>query len=68
MTEKQIREILSGTRVAKDSDSTGIGLGNVISRLRLYYGTEQVLQIASEGEDRGTAVILTIPNTHAGPT
>ena len=68
MTEKQIREILSGTRVAKDSDSTGIGLGNVISRLRLYYGTEQVLQIASEGEDCGTAVILTIPNTHAGPT
>lgn len=61
MTGAQIQEIVAGNHIDSDSGSTGIGLGNVISRLRLYYGTDQVFRIASDGENYGTSVILTIP-------
>ena len=47
-------------------NSTGIGLGNVISRLRLYSNTEHVLEIRSEGENRGTEVILYLPDPDTG--
>ena len=39
---------------------------NVISRLRLYYNTEHVLEIRSEGENRGTEVILYLPDPDTG--
>ncbi len=42
-------------------DSNGIGLGNVINRLRLYYNLEDVFWIESEGENKGTRVIIRIP-------
>lgn len=61
MTKAQTYGIVMGTHAPMESDSTGIGLGNVISRLRLYYGTDNVFRIESPGEDEGTAVILTIP-------
>ncbi|EEQ59286.1 ATPase/histidine kinase/DNA gyrase B/HSP90 domain protein [Clostridiales bacterium 1_7_47FAA] len=61
MTREQVGTILSGSHITVDSDSTGIGLGNVIARLRLYYGTDQVFCIDSKGENQGTSVILTIP-------
>ncbi|MBB2182619.1 histidine kinase [Lachnospiraceae bacterium MD1] len=51
---------ISESAVAKDSN--GIGLGNVINRLRLYYNREDVFEIASEGRNRGTTVTLHIPN------
>ena len=43
------------------SDSTGIGLNNVRSRMELYYNRTGLLQISSGGLDQGTAVTLTIP-------
>lgn len=43
------------------SDSTGIGLNNVRSRMELYYNRTGLLQISSGGLNRGTAVTLTIP-------
>ncbi|MBH1942243.1 histidine kinase [Mobilitalea sibirica] len=42
-------------------DSNGIGLGNVINRLRLYYDREDVFEIKSEGQNMGTQVIIHIP-------
>jgi two-component system sensor histidine kinase YesM len=39
---------------------TGIGIDNVVNRLRMLYGVEDILDIRSE-PGRGTAVILTIP-------
>lgn len=42
-------------------DSNGIGLNNVINRLRLYYDREEVFQIASAGQNKGTQVTISIP-------
>mgnify|MGYP001079773206 FL=1 len=42
-------------------DSNGIGLGNVINRLKLYYDMENVLNIESEGKYMGTTVTILIP-------
>jgi len=63
MSREKIQEILKGKIQETDlsRNSTGIGLGNVISRLRLYYGCEDVLEIRSAGENKGTEVSLYIP-------
>lgn len=42
-------------------DSNGIGLGNVINRLRLYYDREDIFKIESEGHNKGTKVTIYIP-------
>lgn len=42
-------------------DSNGIGLGNVINRLRLYFSQEEVFFIESEGYQKGTKVTIRIP-------
>jgi len=53
--------------VHNSRDSNGIGLGNVISRLRLYYDKEDVIEIKSPGPFMGTSVTLRIPKTALGP-
>jgi two-component system sensor histidine kinase YesM len=40
--------------------STGIGMGNVIHRLQLYYGIRDVVRITS-APGRGTAILLRLP-------
>jgi sensor histidine kinase YesM len=42
-------------------DSNGIGLGNVINRLKLYFDREDVFEIESEGLNKGTRVTIHIP-------
>lgn len=63
MTKERIQEVLQGTVKRDESrkDSNGIGLENVMSRLRLFYGTDEVMTIESEGINKGTKVILIIP-------
>lgn len=71
MTEETINKILNekageekkkeDTNVTVSQDSNGIGLRNVIARLRLYYGVEDVIEIYSEGINNGTQVTLLIP-------
>lgn len=63
MTHEQIDEVLQGKVKVEETNriSNGIGLGNVMGRLRLYYGMEQVMDIQSEGMNKGTKVILKIP-------
>lgn len=63
ITKEKIEEILRGEVRETDlaNNSTGIGLGNVIGRLQVYYSQEKVMEIRSEGINKGTEFILFIP-------
>ncbi|HOO27329.1 MAG TPA: histidine kinase [Lachnospiraceae bacterium] len=43
------------------NDSNGIGLANVIARLKLFFGREDIFSIKSDGENKGTETIVCIP-------
>lgn len=43
------------------SDSNGVGLNNVITRLNLYYGRNDIFEMTSEGENKGTRAYIRIP-------
>jgi sensor histidine kinase YesM len=60
MTELKIKQILEEHVVENEGHSTGIGFNNVVRRLRLFYGYEDVIEIES-GQGRGTKVIMKIP-------
>ncbi len=65
MDPDQIKKILNGTyENHRNSKSTGIGLINVISRLSLFYGEENILSIESKGKNQGTCVCIKIPKNH----
>ena len=64
MTQDQINDILRRKITDPDPEgkgSGGIGLHNVIGRLKLLYDTEDVCRIESEGIGKGTTVILRLP-------
>ena len=63
MSRERIDQILNGNieEDTNDKNSNGIGLGNVISRLKLYFNEEDLITINSEGENKGTEVIIYIP-------
>lgn len=65
MSQERIQEVLGGNAGAgeEQSDSTGVGMNNVISRLELYYDRKNLVEINSQGTDRGTEIILTLPRT-----
>lgn len=42
-------------------ESNGIGLGNVINRLKLYYDKDDIFNIHSDGRYKGTTVTILIP-------
>ncbi|MDO4620415.1 MAG: histidine kinase [Lachnospiraceae bacterium] len=63
MSSEQIDAVLKGEgqQSAEQRDSTGVGMNNVIKRMELYYQQENPVRIISEGENKGTSVILSIP-------
>ncbi len=63
MTRPQIEKVLAGQAGTdtEQSDSTGIGMNNVISRLELYYDRKGLMNIYSEGEGKGTEVVIRVP-------
>ena len=63
MEPERIREVMEqkAAETSMETDSTGIGLDNVINRLELYYNTKGILSIHSEGINRGTEVTMKIP-------
>lgn len=73
MSQELIQKILSGQYSESDSvvtsDATdieekkgnGVGLNNVIERLRLYFDGANSFEIISGGRDQGTEVVITIP-------
>ena len=62
MSEETRRRILSFEpfESEKSGHTTGIGIGNVVQRLRLFYSVEDVISIRSE-VGKGTRVELKIP-------
>ena len=63
MSEEKIAKIMSSQLKSTDlsADSNGIGLDNVIGRLKLFYETDDIISIISDGEDKGTETIIYIP-------
>ena len=65
MSREQIDRILSGEAVgevsADHAASNGIGLGNVIERLQIFTGQRDVMEIHSEGKNRGTEFVIKVP-------
>ncbi len=63
MSQEMIQAVMEGKVGGGEENprSTGIAVGNVLSRLRLYYNRENLLQIESEGEGKGTQVHITLP-------
>lgn len=60
MSQKTIRKLLDGTE-QMHSSSGGIGFRNVLTRLRLFYGRDDVVDIYSEGEGQGTEIRVYLP-------
>lgn len=68
MSEELIEKVMNSKLKEKDisKDSNGVGLDNVINRLRLFYSYQDVLEITSVGKDMGTEVAIYIPITEGG--
>lgn len=58
MLREKIRQIVE-EEALPEGHSTGIGFSNVVKRLRLFYGVEDVIEIESE-EGKGTTITLRI--------
>jgi sensor histidine kinase YesM len=56
----KIAQILKGSAQETEGHTTGIGIGNVVQRLRLFYGQDDVIDIES-GPGSGTKVVLRLP-------
>ncbi|MDO4339581.1 MAG: histidine kinase [Eubacteriales bacterium] len=63
ISEERIAQILNGELQKQESegDSTGVGMYNVIRRLEFYYQQEDLMEIYSEGENKGTEIVILIP-------
>ena len=64
ISKEMISNIMNSKLIESDgsTDSNGVGLNNVISRLRLFFDYEDAFEILSDGENKGTEVIISIPN------
>lgn len=63
MSPERIRQVLSGAIMEETAGdhSNGVGMCNVIERLNLFFNDRARLEIFSEGENKGTEVVITIP-------
>ncbi len=63
-----IKRIIRGENMEDvyEEKAGGIGLDNVIMRLRTFYNVEDVIEITSVGENMGTEVALFIPREAMG--
>ncbi|QGQ94524.1 HAMP domain-containing protein [Paenibacillus psychroresistens] len=62
MDEDKIKQIMEEHLIESEGHSTGIGFSNVVKRLRLFFGYDDVMDIESI-PGRGTKVVLKIPKT-----
>lgn len=62
ISQEKIEQLLKGQIDANEGHSTGIGFQNVVKRLHLFYGVENLVSIESK-EGIGTKVIIQIPET-----
>lgn len=63
ISQEKIDKIMAGTLKNEHmaGNSNGIGLDNVINRLKLFFESDDVLEILSEGADKGTDVRIYLP-------
>lgn len=68
MSKELIKKVMNSELKATDlsKDSNGVGLDNVISRLRLFYSCQDVMEITSVGKNMGTEVAIFIPISEGG--
>lgn len=68
MSKETIDRVMSGTyrEEALVADSNGIGMDNVIARLKLFTESDDIISIISEGKDKGTEFIIYLPITERG--
>lgn len=60
LEQEKMDKILSG-KINEETvgpDSNGVGMDNVINRLKLFSGSDDVIDIISEGENQGTEFII----------
>ncbi|WP_391204546.1 sensor histidine kinase [Psychrobacillus sp. L4] len=62
MSQEKMQQLLKGNVLPIEGHSTGIGFQNVVKRLYLFYGIEDLVTIES-AEGRGTKVVIQIPET-----
>ena len=62
ISKEKIDQLLEGQIDANEGHSTGIGFQNVVKRLHLFYGVENLVSIESK-KGIGTKVIIQIPET-----
>lgn len=60
MTEKQVAELLGEENHVSSKRGSGIGVKNVMERIRLYFGDDYGLSIWSE-PDEGTTITIRLP-------
>lgn len=60
-SEKAGDEKYTDSTDAEEKKGNGVGLRNVMERLRLYFDNESSFEIISGGRDQGTEVVITIP-------
>ena len=62
MSRETIDRVMNGTYRTSSmaAGSNGIGMDNVISRMRLYTGDEDAVEINSKGKGQGTEVLIRI--------
>jgi len=63
MSEEEIDRVYRGKEAIPDSDGEpgGVGLHNVMGRLRLTFDNEDVFKVSSPGKGQGTTVTLKLP-------
>ncbi len=63
MSAENIEKLLGGKwrYEEKRGDSNGVGMDNVISRLKLFCERDDVIEIHSEGKGMGTEVVINLP-------
>lgn len=62
MSQERISQVLAGnSKDENKDDSNGVGMLNVVNRLSLMFHGDKVIDIFSEGKDKGTEVVLYIP-------
>lgn len=63
MSQERIRQVLSGAIMEESAGdhSNGVGMRNVIERLNLFFNDRARMEIFSEGANKGTEVVITIP-------
>jgi sensor histidine kinase YesM len=66
ISEDKLEEILNDNEIRTNSRSTGIGVKNVIKRMRYTYPNEDVFNIEST-VNKGTRIYLKIPITRGDP-